>query len=191
VDGFEQIGLHELDAIGDVMTPGVAGGDGQRGGRDVDGNNPRVREFSCQRDGEAAAAGADVDEAPRAIAIEAAVADRLDDELGFGARDEDRGGDLEVERPEFLAAGDEGYRLAARAPRDERGETVVEPRRREAAAVREQPRPVPPERVAGEDFGVECGRLPRETGAGQRLARFEDAIVNRQCDGSDWKCATA
>jgi hypothetical protein len=40
--------------------------------------------------------------------------------------------------------------------------------------------------VAREDLGVDRGGVGVEPGTGQRLASRSDALVDGQCDGSDW-----
>ena len=195
----------------DAVALRVPGGDGQGGGGDVGGDDPGVRELARQRDREAAAAGADVDDRAHAGAVPAALADGLDDELGLGARDEHVGGDVEVESPELAMAGDERDRLARGAPLDERREAHADVGRHRIAAVGDEPRAIPAERVPRQHFGVDPGVLGRQPGAHERLAGVSDAFVdgsqcslrpsrsavsssavgNCQCDVSDWKCVTA
>jgi hypothetical protein len=58
----EQVGFEEGDAAGQVMAGGVFTGDGERGGRDVGGGDLRLRQMVCERDGDRAGAGADVED---------------------------------------------------------------------------------------------------------------------------------
>ena len=72
-----------------------------------------------QRDGQTAAARADVDDEPR-LPVRRGGDRLLDDELGFRPGDQDVGRDFEVEPPELAMAGDVRDRLARGAPADER-----------------------------------------------------------------------
>ena len=58
-------------------------------------------------------------------ASEVALQDEIDQELGFGTRDEHRGIDGERQAVELLAAQDVGHRLAAAAAFDETGEACL------------------------------------------------------------------
>jgi len=115
--GFEQIALKEVDAVGDAVTFGVAAGDSKCGGGNVRGEDRCAGEFLGQRNGDAAGTGADVGDA-QAFAAERlaaagtnfmnreAVERDFNDMLGFGAGNQDIGSDLEFEAPEFLLAGE-------------------------------------------------------------------------------------
>ena len=177
-DRVEQVAADEADAVGDAMAGGVPRRDGERRRRDVRRDDAGVGELARERDREAAAAGADVED-PRRPVVPAQGARRLDDQLAFGARDEDVGGDFEVQSPELTVAGDEGHRLAARSPIDERRIAGGEGRRRRLAAVGHEPGAIPAEGVPRQDFGVDRRRLALEAGVDQRLARRRDVLVDR------------
>ena len=105
------------------------------------------------------------------------LADALDDELGFGAGNEDVWRDLEVQSPELALTSDEGYRLARGAPLDERGEAPVDVGRHRIAPIGQEARPVPAERMPSQHLGVEPCVLGREARAHERLPRVSDPLV--------------
>jgi len=184
-DGIEQIAAHEADAVGDAVTRDVAPRHRERRVRHVGRDHEGCRELGGERHSEAPAAGTDVEDAGGA-APAPFIAHRFDDEFGFGAGNEDVVGELEVEAPELLAAGDERNRLAAGAPSDEGVEARREVFGGCAASVRQQAGPIPSERVTRQYFGVDRGGVGIQPGAGQRLAGRRNALVDGQWDGSDW-----
>ena len=95
-----------------------------------------ARAFVRQRDGQAAAAGADVGDRQRRVAIGQQLERGLDDQLGLGPGNQHGRRDLERETPELLAAGDVGERFARRPPGDE---LVVARRRNGPAPARWRP----------------------------------------------------
>jgi hypothetical protein len=106
LEGGEEVGLEELDAIGEVVAVDVGLGDGEGFGREVEGCDVGVGEVSGDGDGDGSGAGADVGEAEREVGVGFEVGeDGLDEVFGFGARDENGRGDLEGEAEELLLAG--------------------------------------------------------------------------------------
>jgi hypothetical protein len=127
----EQIGFEECDAIRKAEAGGAALGDDEGGGGDVGGVDQGAGEFFGECDGDAARAGADVDDGETftgefGIAARAEFADGqavesyFDEVLGFRARDEDVGSDFEFEAPEFLFAGEVLRGFAGGAAAEER-----------------------------------------------------------------------
>ena len=118
-----------MNAIGDVVTRGVAAGNFESRRGNICGEDFGVREFHAQRNGEAAGARADVGDAQSLarrsgvhVNLDSALAEALErdfhDVLGFRAGNQHRGSDFEFEAPEFLFAGEILRRLACGAPRD-------------------------------------------------------------------------
>lgn len=114
-EGGEQIALEQMQLVADVVGVGVASGDGEGVGRDVDGGDLGGGELCGDGDGDGTGAGADVCEAEvpgcgctglLRVRLWEAGEGGLDKELGLRARDEDGGGDGEGEAEELLRAGD-------------------------------------------------------------------------------------
>ena len=145
-------------AIGHVVTRGVAARDLKRVSGHVGGDHARAGDFEGERNGDASAAGADVDD--HGARILSATRQRfLDDELGFGPRDEHVRSDLERQAPELTGADDVGHRLAAdrgapRAARSAAGTSL------EAAVVA---------------IGQEAGAVPAERPARARTSASSEA----------------
>jgi len=120
-----------MDAVGETEAGGVALGNFQGGFGDVGGVDGGGRKFFGQGDGNAAGAGADVNdgevlalEARRAAGAEfadgEAIESHFDEVLGFGAGDQDVGIHFEFEAPKFLFAGEVLRGFAERATAQER-----------------------------------------------------------------------
>ncbi len=92
----------------------------------------------------------------------------LDQRLRIGAGDQHVGRHVQVERPEFAAAGDVGDRLAGGAALDQRGKGLGVDR---AFGVEQQRQPVEPGDVREQDLGVE----PVDPGGGAARAAVADA----------------
>jgi len=121
---------------------------GERCGGEIGGGHPRAGDLERQGDGEAAGAGADVEDA--GVGRELQGQRLLDDVLGLRARDQYPGVDGEGAAVELPNAGEVGRRLAGGAA----GEEILEPRR-----FRRGDRAV----VAGEDLGLgEAQDMPEE-----------------------------
>jgi hypothetical protein len=101
----EEIGFEEADAVGEVVTGGIGGGDFEGRGGDVGCGDVGVGEVVGEGDGDGSGAGADVEDTEWCGGIEFGQ-DGFDEVFGFGAGDEDGGGDVEGERVELLFAGD-------------------------------------------------------------------------------------
>ena len=100
------------------MAGGVGCGDCERGGGDVDGGDVGVGEMVGERDGDGSRAGANVENPEARGGVEFGE-DGFDEVFGFGAGDEDGGGDVEGEAVEFLLAGDVLDGLVGEAAGDE------------------------------------------------------------------------
>ena len=126
----EEIALQEMNAVGDFVPRSVAACNFERGLGNVRGEYFGVRQFPCQRNGQAAGASADVGDA-QSLARRSGVHVNLDsafaqtrerhfhDVLGFRAGNQHGGRDFEFETPEFLFAGEILHRFACCTPRDE------------------------------------------------------------------------
>ncbi len=113
----EEVGLERSDAVSEAEAVGIALGDSEGVGGDVDGIDLCGGEFLGKGDRDAARARADVHDrdiiagelgwsAGADFTNGETVESDLDQMFGFGAGNEDVGSDLEVEAPEFLVAGE-------------------------------------------------------------------------------------
>ena len=180
VDAVEIRRFDEVDAVVHPVALGVAGGDGQRVARDVGGRDPGRRHFVRQADGDVAAAGADVGDLGRVEREREAVQNLerfLDDELGFGPRDEHGGRHREIEAPELPDADDVGGRLAGDAARDPFREPRLERGGSVGASFGEQPYAIPPENRAREQRHVDGGFGRRDAGRHELRARRGELVV--------------
>lgn len=156
----EEIGLQERQARGIAEARGVALGDGEGGGGEVRRGDGGVGKVRGDGEGDGSGAGADVEEAHWRSGFGEAASpgeDGFDEELGFGARDQDRGRDVEVEAVKLLVADDVLERLAGGAAGDETvegGELVCAER---GFGVGEEPGAVLAEQVEQQGFGVAAG----------------------------------
>lgn len=118
---FQPDAFTKLD-IADAQPRGVAAGHSQGGGGAVGGDDPAGGAFARdgQRDG--ARSGAEVGDAPGAAGGDA-LQSELHQQLGFGARDECGGRDLQLHRPEFAPSREVGERFACGAACDQRVES--------------------------------------------------------------------
>jgi len=131
----QEIALYELDAVREGVTGGVAPGDGQSRGRNVCRDDARAGKLLGKSDGDAARAGADVDDA-QTIAGESslatsanfsngeAVQSDFDNVFGFRAGNQHVGSDFKFQAPEFLFPGDILRGFAFGAPENERQESM-------------------------------------------------------------------
>ena len=113
-DGCEKVGFYERNAVLEMVFCGVFVGKGQRGGGEVDGGKFGLGEGVGQGDGDCSGAGSDVQDSWVVGPLEG-VEDGFDQEFGFGAGDEDSGGDAEGEAVELLGAEDvlDGFEVEA------------------------------------------------------------------------------
>lgn len=109
--------MEEADAAGDVVAGSVALRHRQCFGGNIGGEETRMGQLLCERNGDAAGACADIrDEQARAVifvgaaslqfAKGEAVKRAFDEVFGFRARNEHIGGDLKLKSPKFLLAGE-------------------------------------------------------------------------------------
>ena len=133
-------------------------------------------------DAQRARAGSDIGQPRAAHARLAQVVERgVDEQLGFGARDEDIGGDAEFEAVELARAGDVGKRAALDSlahGAEEAGEVLLGHRLGEGGV---ELRAVAPDRVAQQHFGLEAGvvdaRLFEQLGGGEPdIAQVDDFV---------------
>lgn len=93
--------------MGQVVLADVGFGDVEGFGGEVEGGDLGLGEMNGERDGDGSGAGADIGDADGVVGEGLEVGqDGFDEVLGFGARDEDGGSDLEIEAVELLVAGD-------------------------------------------------------------------------------------
>ena len=177
VDRVQHIGPHELDARVHTVARGVAASDANRTIGQIGGDQTRRRALVSDRDGQAAAARADVG-GRKGLARRKELERDFDDDLAFRPWNEHGRRHGEGEPPEFLTAGDVGDRLAPEASRDQRLERRREARRMGLISGREKPRCVPAQQVLGEQSSVELGFVGRNAGVAQPLARRCDTRVN-------------
>jgi hypothetical protein len=104
---------------------GIAACDVEGGPRDIGREHPRAGKLARQRDGEAAAAGADVHDHDRRAARERFECG-LDDELGFGSRRQHVARHFEIEAPKLTGADDLRDRLSLQSSCDELGVSLLE-----------------------------------------------------------------
>ena len=97
--------MEEPDAVGDVVFAGVGCGDCEGFGGDVEGGDRGLGKMGGEGDCDGSGAGADVGDLQRLVCGQE-FQDGFDEVLGFGARDEDGGGDFQCETVELLLAGD-------------------------------------------------------------------------------------
>jgi hypothetical protein len=100
IDGVEppeQIAGPETDAAADAVTIRVAPRHLQRRRRDVAGDDGRARPFVGDRDGHAAASGADIGDRQRRVAVGEQLEHGLHDQFGRRPGNEDVRVDLELQ----------------------------------------------------------------------------------------------
>jgi hypothetical protein len=179
VNAVEQVALDEPDPAAHIVPIGISCGDVERGRGNVRRDDAGGGELDGQRDGEAAAAGADIDQASH----QRARPERhrlFDHELSFGARNQHVARDFEVQPPEFPVTGDVGDWLAFGAPGDERLIEAVEGRRDGVAAAGDERRAVAFQDVPRQDLRVERRFLFRNPRSNEALARFGEPLVQRR-----------
>lgn len=103
--GREEVGLEKMDTVGHVMFAGVGGGYGKSFGGDVEGGDVSMGEMGGESDCDGSGAGADVGDLQGLIGWQA-VEDGFNEELCFGAGDQDGWSDFEEEAVKLLLAGD-------------------------------------------------------------------------------------
>ncbi len=177
-DRLEQVATNETDSLLETMFSDVAGGDTKRCDGDVRGDDARRWKFLRQRDGEAAAAGADIDDPAHGVAVAPQLAHGFDDELRLGARDQDVGRDDEIESPELAMPGDERDRFVRRAPFDEAGVLPLDVGRHRFLPVGDQARAVPAESMARQHLGVEAGVVRHQPGLDKDETGVSDSFVD-------------
>lgn len=109
--------LHELH-IGNLQSGGVSGGDDERVGGYVDGDDACVRALTGDRQCDCAAARPQIQDIRPASRIQVRQS-AFHDQFGLRTRNQYRRRHLERQRPKFLMAGDVCDRLALHAPLDE------------------------------------------------------------------------
>jgi hypothetical protein len=166
-DCCKQIAVDEADALLAAEGAGVFRGDGERGEGDVGCDELSAGEVRCQGDGDGAGAGADVGDAQGALVVElrGPEEDGFDEVLGFGAGDEDGGGDAEVEAVELLVAEEVLEGLAGRAAGCESEEVCALGGGYGGFGMGGEPGAVALERVSEQAGGVTCSRLAMDCGA--------------------------
>jgi hypothetical protein len=165
----EEIAVQEADALGEAASFGVVMGNGEGGGRDVDGGDGGVLEDGGERDGDGAGAGADVGDVEVRIGLGASpVEDGFDKMLGLGPRDEHVRGDAKFEAEELLGAGEVLEWLLRSAAGGKRAEGVEVGRREFVVEVGEEPGAVAVEDVGEQGLGVAA----RDGGGG-----FEEGVA--------------
>jgi hypothetical protein len=112
--GGEEVPLAPRDVVG-AEAEGVVARDGERVGADVTADERRRGALAAEGDGDAAAAGAEVERPQRHGAIAGAGEGDVDESLRVGARDEDAAVDVEGAPVELALAEDVGDRLARAA----------------------------------------------------------------------------
>ena len=123
--------MHEMNAIGDFVACGVASRDFERWRGNVGRKYFGVRQFPCQRNGQAAGARADVCHAQSFagrsgihVNFYSAFAQTRERDfhyvLGFRPGNQHGGRDFEFQTPEFLFAGEILHRLPCGAARNQR-----------------------------------------------------------------------
>jgi hypothetical protein len=160
VEFAEQIGLYEVDAVGEVESFGVVARYGESGGGDVGCGDAGGGEMRGEGEGYGSGAGADVEYAERGRCgwlRGDGVEDGFDEELGFGAGDEGVGGDAEGEAVEVLYAGEVLERLVGGSAEDEGVEGCEVVRAELGAGVGEEPGAIVGEEVGEEGLGVAAG----------------------------------
>ena len=106
-------------AVRETQPLRVAAGHRQRFLGDIDAQPGRVGQFAEQRQQQATGAGAEVSDRQRRLAVRDGGQRRLDQGLAVGPRVQGRRRDLEIEAPEFAAAGQVRQRLARGPARDQ------------------------------------------------------------------------
>ena len=160
------------------MPRDVPGRDRERRLGAIDSEDVCLGELVSECDGDAAGAGADVDDSKAAVPPSSPKG-LFDDELGLGPRDQHAGGDVELETPEFPVTDDEGDRFPCGAPDHQGFVRWLKSFRRGKVPVSQQLRTVPPEHVAREHFRIECGLVLRDAGAHERRTRPADLLTQR------------
>ncbi len=154
VECREKIAFEEADAAAEAEAESVISGDleGCRG--DVGGDDLRRGLIGGERDGDGSGAGADVEQA-KGLELRLGPGEHgFDEVLGLRARDEDGGGDAEVETEELLRAGEVLQRLAGGAAEEEGLEGVALLLRERGFRVCDEPSARLVERVSEEKLRV-------------------------------------
>ena len=172
--------LAKFDVAGNSVALGIRPGDREGGGRRVGGDEACALIFGGERDGQAAATGANVgDHAEHHRQC------FFDDQLSFRTRDQHRGRHGEVAVPEFLHAGNVGDGFAPGAAVDQRlvgiGKFIgwrigIAGVNRGAAPAR---------RVHGEQQRIPCG-LGRLDAGGDKAGLGVDQVLAQRHDCSVW-----
>jgi len=147
----EPVALQPFDAARD-QPPAIAARHGECVGRCVGARDLPVAALMRQGDGDAARSGTEVGD--RRSLRPHAGEHALDQELGLGPRHEHRGGDFEIQRPEFAAPQKIGDGFARGAARAIRGETLRNLRGNRLVRTRQQCGPRASPRGGEQDFRV-------------------------------------
>jgi hypothetical protein len=157
-DGREEVAFEEANARREVEAHGVVAGDGESGGRDVDGGEGGVLEDGGDGDGDCAGAGAYVGDAEMWVRLlTRPVEDGFDEVFSFGARDEDVARHAEGEAEELLRAGEVLQRMLRGAAGGEVAEGIEVRRGEIVVGVSEEPGAVAVEDVGEQGLGVAAG----------------------------------
>ena len=135
-----------MQACAYAVIFGVDGGDMQSGEGNIQSQGTRIRAVIEERDGDAARTRADIADEGRAGLFQE-IEGGLNQQLGFGARDEHIGRDHEIEAVKFLPSGDVLQRLALRAARDHFAVTGARLRCERFVGMRDEKRAVAFERM--------------------------------------------
>lgn len=158
------------------MPIGVPSCDVERGFGEVRGHDIDIRPLARERNGNAAAPGADIGNARLSSGREPFECG-FDHKLGLGARNQDRWRHLEIEIPEFAVADNVGERLTSGAAGDKRCERVVKPRRQGIAAVSQKSCGVPAEDVLRQQPRIQVGLIVWNAGRFQLTSGLRDTRV--------------
>jgi hypothetical protein len=134
-------------------------------------------EFQSEGDGQAAAAGAGVDDHARGAAAGKQLERLLDDQLRLGPRNEDVASHLERQAPELALAEDIRHRFAPAPPGDEGPVRLREDGRLLVAQADDESRTIAAEHLAGKHFGIERRVLGADPGRGDGFTGPGDAIA--------------
>jgi hypothetical protein len=187
-DVGEDVALGEMHA--DTEAPGVGARDFQRRGREIDGVNLGLRQFTGDSDGDGSRAGAYVDEFEARSQGEVVdeIEDHLDDVLGLRTRNEHGGRDEKVGLPELLMSSEVLQGLSHSAAPYEQVILRLLSLGKLALRVGEEIGAVAAEDVKDEDLGADAGCVDScgiELGDGgvERVAELHKFIVRREPAG--------
>ena len=180
----EEVGLEKSDAVGKAKTGGVVLGDRQSRGVEVGGGDAGGGKVGGEREGDGASAGADIEYVGGAVGGAGGglgcnpMEDGLDEELGFGARDEGVAGDMEVEAVKLLLVGEVLDGLFGSPASDESAVGDVEVGGELGVGVGDEPSAVAEEDVGEERLGLAA--IDGSGGFGEGFAKSHRAVLRRE-----------